>query len=401
MPQASLPYIVMVQSGPIWHLEEALGHVAEAFSRHYEGEILTRSGSRRRLRIGRFEIRAYPWKLGPLPEVMARLRYICGVIARGVWLRWVRGRRLVVITYDPLQSGIIGLLLRITTGSTLICEVNGVYGHPDTLIDVADRGAADAKRRRMLRVGGMVLRRAHAIKLLYSGQLVGFPLPPDRPPRVSFHDIVNAPLFTPQGIPPERQIILVGHPFLLKGVDLLLEAFSRVSSEFPDWRLAIVGWQVEDAARRAGAPIDGVAFFGPQPPGELRTLVERSSVLVLPSRSEGMGRVLLEAAFLARPRIGSRAGGIPTVIEDGVDGLLFDAGDVQDLERVLRRFLELRPDDRREMGLAARRRALRDFTIEVYIGKYRDLIEKVTARRRGAQVPEPTDHGEFAGGPAS
>lgn len=372
------PYLFVLRGGPVWNIEDNLRFFAEAFGREYEGEVLTRSGSRQRVRTGRFRIEAWAWGGSWVPGIVRHALYMLRCVGRGLWMRWIRGRRLVVITYDPFVTGVTGLILHWLTRAVLICEVNGVYGHPDTLIDMEDPRKALRKRRRMLRVGSFVLRRASFIKLLYPGQLVGFSLPEDDPPREAFHDVINTPVFEPKGFSAERYLIFVGHPYLLKGVDLLLEAFSRVAADFPDWKLLIVGWQIAESVGETPSPRDRVHFLGPQQAHVLSELIERSSALVLPSRSEGMGRVLLEAAFLRRARIGSRAGGIPFVLEDGVDGLLFDVGDVDDLERALRSYLGATDAERAAMGAAAAERALRLYTIEEYMRRYRKIISRLT-----------------------
>ena len=56
---------------------------------------------------------------------------------------------------------------------------------------------------------------------------------------------------------------------------------------------------------------------------------------MLPSRSEGMGRVLIEAFCRARPAVASRVGGIPDLVEDGVNGLLVEPGDISALAEAL------------------------------------------------------------------
>jgi glycosyltransferase involved in cell wall biosynthesis len=71
--------------------------------------------------------------------------------------------------------------------------------------------------------------------------------------------------------------------------------------------------------------------------------LDSSTVLVLPSRSEGMGRVVVEAFCRGRGVVGSRVGGIPDLVEDGVNGLLVEPGDVDALAEALARVLSDRP----------------------------------------------------------
>lgn len=378
MTDANEPYLLVIRSGPMWKLEAQLGHLAEAFGSSFDGEILTWATTSGELSKGRFRVHRYalPYE----KPLWARLRYVTKLVGRALYLRWRKHRRLVVIAYDPFESGLTGLLMKWLTGAAFVCEVNGVYGDPATLVDMDDPDRAARRRRRMLRIGSFVLRRSDAIKLLYPGQLVGFSVPEDHPPRYSFHDLVNGPRFEPRGLEREKTILLVGYPYLLKGVDVLLRAFSRLAEEFPDWRLELVGFQLEERAADEAAdvayPADRVSFPGPIPPDDVATAMEKASIFVLPSRSEGMGRVLLEAAFTGCPRIASTAGGIPHVVEHEADGLLVEPGDVDDLERALRRLMG---DSalRARLGRAARMRALEEFTIEEFMRHYRELVAAI------------------------
>ncbi|MFC1660040.1 glycosyltransferase family 4 protein [Gemmatimonadota bacterium] len=378
MPTRREPYLLVIRSGP-YYAYDILTHFGETFGSTFDGELVTFGPEPIDMDLGRFRVRILPQR-GP-PNLGKRLRYLVRVLWRAVRARWLLRRPLVVITYDPFQSGIIGLVAKWMTGGRFICEVNGIYGHKDTLIDIEDPGVREAKRTRMLKVGSFVLRRATVIKLLFPQQLEGFSLPADRPPRVSFFDLVHQEQFEPQGVEPEKQLLFVGHPFLLKGVDVLLQAFGRVSEEFPDWSLLIIGWQIEESASKGSFPTERVRFLGPQSAQDLSVWMESSKALVLPSRSEGMGRVLLEAAFKGRARIGSRIGGIPSVIEDGIDGLLFESGSVDGLEHQLRRFMA-DPDLQARLGVGALRRARKEFTADEYLRRYEEVISLALAKDR-------------------
>lgn len=371
------PYLFVIRAGPIWSVEELLAS-ARTFGVEFNGEIITWGGSDQEVHAGKFRARTLRWRLD-WPR-LSRIAFVSRVISRGLWIRWVLADSLLVISYDPFQSGIMALVLKWFAGAKFICEVNGVYWHPDTFIDVPNPAVAEAKRRRMVKVGSFVLSHADMLKPLYSGQLEGFNLSDPGARSMAFPDIVDSELFVPTGVEPQKRIIFVGHPFLLKGVDLLLRAFEEVASAYPEWRLVLVGFKIEKAARPMARPEGRVDFLGPQKASVIRDLIEGSSFLVLPSRSEGMGRVLLEAALLGRARIGSRAGGIPSVIEDGVDGLLFETGSSDDLARALRRLMES-PDYSRKLGEQARERALREFTTEAYLNRYRSLIESVISTK--------------------
>jgi glycosyltransferase involved in cell wall biosynthesis len=91
------------------------------------------------------------------------------------------------------------------------------------------------------------------------------------------------------------------------------------------------------------------------PHDELEDLYRRAAVVVLASRNEGLPVVVLEAMAHARPVVATSVGGIPTVIEDGVTGLLVPPGDASALRGAIERLLA-DPPLRRRIGGAARER---------------------------------------------
>ena len=142
-----------------------------------------------------------------------------------------------------------------------------------------------------------------------------------------------------------------------KSVDVLLEAWRDVVERVPGARLTVVGsgTQREALLRRARlATLEGsVRFTGTVPREEVRDLLDASRLLVLPSRSEGMGRVILEAFARGRPVVATRVGGIPELVQDGITGRLVPPEDPQTLAKALVELLQhVSPAD--GMGRAAR-----------------------------------------------
>jgi glycosyltransferase involved in cell wall biosynthesis len=110
------------------------------------------------------------------------------------------------------------------------------------------------------------------------------------------------------------------------------------------------------------------------PQSELAAWMAKASVLVLPSMSEGLGRVIIEAMATGTPVIGSRVGGIPEVIQDGVTGFLVPAGDEKAIAEKLR-WIFANPDKARAMGDWARRSAERLFSTDSYVQNYKKIFE--------------------------
>jgi glycosyltransferase involved in cell wall biosynthesis len=150
-----------------------------------------------------------------------------------------------------------------------------------------------------------------------------------------------------------------------KGIDLALEAAGPMLRERPDARFLIVGGtyrsfhpQYGEALTRLVAKLGiskQVVFTGFR--DDPRGLILLMDVLVSASRSpEGFGLSVLEAMALGKAVVSPRSGGTAELIEDGVDGLLFESGVVSDLEEKL---VHLAADDqlRKRLGAAARRKA--------------------------------------------
>ena len=162
--------------------------------------------------------------------------------------------------------------------------------------------------------------------------------------------------------PPEQpEVLFAGALERHKALDVLLDAWVDVVREIPGARLTIAGTgSLADVLQRR-VERDGlagcVAFLGSVPRGELRILLDRSSCLVLPSRSEGLGRVVLEAMARARPVVASRVGGVVELVEDGRTGYLVGPDDAPDFARAIIDVLSDRERAKR-FGLEGRRRAV-------------------------------------------
>ncbi|MDH5573226.1 MAG: glycosyltransferase family 4 protein, partial [Gammaproteobacteria bacterium] len=169
----------------------------------------------------------------------------------------------------------------------------------------------------------------------------------------------------------ENEILFVGFPFKRKGVDILIAAFKKIASRYPDWKLKILGWFPDHL--ELDSAIDKhpqIYHHKPVYYNEMPKHIGSCAVVVLPSRSEAMGRVLVEAMAAGKPRIGSNVDGIPTVINDGVDGLLVEPQNVDDLAEKLE-MLICNSELRKTLGENGKRRALNEFSSETY---YKNLF---------------------------
>ena len=139
-------------------------------------------------------------------------------------------------------------------------------------------------------------------------------------------------------LPAHPVALFVGVLEAYKNVDGLADAWRLASTKVPEASLRIVGKgtqsDVAESLVRAGARWDRELE-----PAEVARSIDDAWVLVLPSRSEGMGRVLVEAFCRGRGVVGTRAGSIPNLVVDGVSGLLVEPGDPEALADALVRVL--------------------------------------------------------------
>ncbi len=167
----------------------------------------------------------------------------------------------------------------------------------------------------------------------------------------------------------EVTFLFLGRQPVRKGGDLVLTAFQELRRSCPGARLLYV---TDQPPQRE---IPGVEARQLVAPHEVGRLYDAADVFVNPTRAEGFGFTNAEAQGHALPVISSRLGAIPEVVEDGVTGLLVDAGDSAALLAAMRR-LAGEPALRRDMGLAARERFLRYFARHVFQGALRSLYDE-------------------------
>ena len=186
----------------------------------------------------------------------------------------------------------------------------------------------------------------------------------------------------PEPLPERPTALFVGVLERYKAVDVLSEAWRLAAPRVPDAALRLVGrGTLREAAERLVVGGDGrVRWDESLPTPEVARALDQATVLVLPSRSEGLGRVVVEAFCRGRAVVGSRVGGIPDLVTDGETGLLVPPEDAVALADALVRALSDRSLAER-LGAAARR-AVEPWlaTPEEYARQIRDLVERVVAR---------------------
>ena len=374
------PYLFFLREGVSYSLNDVMP-ACEVFSRAFVGEIWTYGSYEADQQVGGIRLRVV--KFDEYQRRKSYLQYARIVTNRARELKQKNTENVVVISYDPFKNGLLAKRVKRLTGGVFIAEVNGVYGHTDNFADEPRMWMRRLRILAMRLVGSHVLRHADGIRLLYDTQLDDFAKAPRSAVVRRFFDLTLTDRFSPGEEQPV--ILLAGHPFRRKGVDLLFEAFTRVSARHPEWRLVMIGHGLPASMEAHGLKHPNVRVLAGMPQPELVSWVARCAVLALPSRSEAMGRILIEAAAAGKPRLATRVVGMPTIVEHEVDGLLFEKENVADLAAALDRLMS---DDafRRQLGVNARRRALDELTPDAYVKHYVSMVDAVLAARGSARA---------------
>jgi glycosyltransferase involved in cell wall biosynthesis len=136
-------------------------------------------------------------------------------------------------------------------------------------------------------------------------------------------------------LPVKQRALFVGVLELYKGLDLLVAAWPRVVAEAGDVELRLVGKGSRTDLLKRLLQLPNVTWEAELSPEEVAAELDSATALVLPSRREGMGRVVVEAFCRGRAVIGARGGGIEDLVVDGENGLLVPPNDAGALAAAL------------------------------------------------------------------
>ena len=200
---------------------------------------------------------------------------------------------------------------------------------------------------------------------------------PDDWPRIQ---VVRCAVATQSVAPPAsaRQLVCVGRLSAEKGHLVLLHALARLKAE-PRFKVVIIGdgpmrSRIEEATRALGVA-NRIWLAGWRSAETVREAIAESRALILPSFSEGLPVVLMEAFALGRPVIATTIAGIPELVEPEVSGWLVPPGSSIALAKAIRAALTAEPARLHSMGRAGRERVAEWHDPQRELQRLRALIE--------------------------
>ncbi len=188
------------------------------------------------------------------------------------------------------------------------------------------------------------------------------------------------------------RILFVGLHSKDKGFDVLLRACRRLRCKATRFELHTLGqWHSEEFRQEMLHVIetadlaDVFNFHGLRQGEDKWSIYSQCQVLVLPSLTEGQPLVILEAFGCGIPVVATRVGGIPDIVEDGVNGLLVKPGVAEELAKAME---DLAQDCELRQRMSTANRVLYSsrFTVERYVKNHAAWLENC-ANERGAQPP--------------
>ncbi|HEX3224489.1 MAG TPA: glycosyltransferase family 4 protein [Gaiellaceae bacterium] len=279
----------------------------------------------------------------------------------------------VIVAQSPYEA----VAVRPVRGrARLLLEVHGDWNTAPRLYGSPFRSLLEPASRRLARAA---VRSADAVRTVspFTSRLVTDAGGSATATFTAYTDVSAFTRTPPQPLPDQPSALFVGVLERYKNVAGLAAAWRLAAPQVPNARLRLVGDGRETGiASKLVADLPGQTEWTRRlTSDEVAEALDRATVLLLPSFSEGLPRIVMEAFARGRPVVGARAGGIPDIVEDGVNGLLVDPHVPGSIADALVRVLSERAlAERLAAGAAASaERWLQP--PEVYARRLRELVE--------------------------
>ncbi|THE09166.1 glycosyltransferase family 1 protein [Bacillus timonensis] len=173
------------------------------------------------------------------------------------------------------------------------------------------------------------------------------------------------------------RFLFIGRIMKAKGIEELFEAAKLVKEKYPHVQFDLIGGTEENYNKKLDEleRLDLIKYHGRQ--DDVHSFIKKSHATILPSYHEGLANVLLESASSGRPVLASRVPGCIETYEDGLTGFGFEAMNVDSLVNAIIKFVNLPYYEKREMGMAGRRKMENDFDRNIVINAYLQEINLI------------------------
>lgn len=174
------------------------------------------------------------------------------------------------------------------------------------------------------------------------------------------------------------KFIYIGRILEEKGIDDYLNAAKIIKRKYKTVEFHIIGF-VESSEKKYIRKLEQlqneniIIYHGNQI--DVRPYIENSNCTIHPSKyGEGISNVLLESAASGRPIITTNISGCKEVVENGINGFLYNVGDLDDLISRIELFLNLEYKQKKQLGINGRKKVEVEFSRDLVVEKYMKRI---------------------------
>lgn len=173
------------------------------------------------------------------------------------------------------------------------------------------------------------------------------------------------------------KLLFIGRIMKAKGINELLEAIKRVKAEYPNIELGLIGGYEEEYEHiiQLYEQEGLLTYYGQQ--DDVQSYIQNSHAIIHPSHHEGMSNVLLESAAIGRPVLASNIPGCMEAFDEGVSGFGFEPKNIDSLVDTIVSFIHTPYEQKKAMGLAARKKMEREFDRTIVLDAYIEEMEQI------------------------
>ncbi|MBQ8857252.1 MAG: glycosyltransferase family 4 protein [Lachnospiraceae bacterium] len=191
---------------------------------------------------------------------------------------------------------------------------------------------------------------------------------------------VNLKHYQPLDYPQGKTIdfVFIARVMKEKGIDNYLDAAEVIRKKYPETRFHICGFCEDDYTDRLNELQEKGIIIYHGMVKDMTAIYKQTSCTIHPTYyPEGLSNVLLESSASARPIITTNRAGCREVIDDGVNGYICKQNDSEDLIKQVEKFLALSWEERRNMGLAGRKKVEKEFDRQIVVNKYLQEVHRI------------------------
>ncbi|MFJ7681461.1 glycosyltransferase family 4 protein [Peribacillus butanolivorans] len=176
------------------------------------------------------------------------------------------------------------------------------------------------------------------------------------------------------------RFLFIGRLMKEKGIEEFLDAANALLNRYENIEFQILGPFEEEKYKEIMLKNKNkqIRYLGTS--NDVRTEIREVDCIVNPSYHEGMSNVLLEAAAMGKPLIASDIPGCKEIVEDGLNGYLFEVKLTSSLEERLIKFIELEIEEKEIMGKRSRSKVEAEFDRSIVIDEYMKIINNIVKK---------------------